>query len=101
MGRLFNGIWEKIRGAFEALFNALAAALEWLKDAIADTFLSVAATLVEAIPVPDFIANITSLPKFPAGVTYISEVFLVPQGFAIIFAALGARFILRRIPLIG
>ncbi|MOA51113.1 hypothetical protein D3C78_1742180 [compost metagenome] len=60
------------------------------------------ASLVEAIPVPDFLANAGSfLGGLPAGVVYFFDFFAVPEGIAMICSALLLRFVLRRIPFIG
>ena len=71
---LFQWFWEKIMGAL--------------------------ASLIEIIPVPDFLLNLPSL-VMPSGVSYFANVAEIPFGITIIVSAYTARFLLRRIPFIG
>lgn len=82
---------------------------EWLKDLMlylpkkwwAD-MLDALAAIIQALPVPDFVyqaANAFS--ATPPMIVFFANKFAVPEGIAMMLAALIARFILRRIPLIG
>lgn len=60
------------------------------------------ASLVEMIPVPDFLLQLQqSNFQFPSSVLFWTDMFQVPFGLAVMVAAMVARFVLRRIPLIG
>ena len=81
--------------------------LAWLRDELQlffvwiwDSVLSGLAAVFEAIPVPDFMLNLDSY-SIPSGVAWAVEPFQVPLGLGIIVSAYVARFVLRRIPLIG
>jgi hypothetical protein len=54
--------------------------------------------LFASIPVPDFLANDLTI---PAGVSFFADAAQLPEGIAIVFGAYTARFLLRRIPVIG
>lgn len=81
--------------------------LVWLRDEVKymflyiyDALLSGFAKLIEIIPVPDFMANFQSF-SMPPGVAYFADAFEIPSGIAIIVSAYIARFILRRLPVVG
>lgn len=57
---------------------------------------------VNAIPVPSFFSSAANyVAQMPASVAYFSEGFQIPYGLGVITSAWVARWILRRIPLIG
>lgn len=66
----------------------------------AELILSSFAYLIENIPVPDFLLN-TSNFNLPSDLLFYTTLFQLPAGIAIVVSAYTARFILRRIPLIG
>jgi hypothetical protein len=81
--------------------------LTWLRDEfqafgiwIWDSLLSGVATTFEAIPVPDFMQNIGAH-TIPPGVSWAASAFQLDVGLGIIVSAYTARFILRRLPIIG
>ncbi|PCI47125.1 MAG: hypothetical protein COA68_06485 [Oceanobacter sp.] len=81
--------------------------LEWLRDEfqafgvwILDSILSSVASIFESIPAPDFMQNIGTI-VVPSSVTWILEAFQLDIGIGIIVSAYTARFILKRIPIIG
>lgn len=57
-------------------------------------------SLFSSIPVPSFFSTMGSY-ALPSGVSWIAESFLIPEGLALSVTAYTARFILRRIPVIG
>ena len=60
------------------------------------------ALLVEMIPVPDFLVQLqNSSFQIPSSVLFWTDMFQVPFGLAVMVGAMVARFVLRRIPLIG
>lgn len=81
--------------------------LQWLADEfkafflwVYDSLMGGFAKLIELIPVPDFLENLHSTVMTPT-VSWFLEPFELPYGLAAIVTAYIARFILRRIPLIG
>lgn len=81
--------------------------LEWLRDEyqafgvwIVDSLLSAIAGVFEAIPPPDFMADVGQY-TLPPSVSWAISVFQVDAGIGIIVSAYTARFILKRIPIIG
>lgn len=82
-------------------------ALAWLRDElqafgvwIYDGVLSGLASLLEVIPAPEFLTNVTSYTLSP-GITWAAHPFQLDIGLTIIVSAYTARFVLRRIPGIG
>lgn len=74
----------------------------WVPRKIAEQVLDGLAMLIEAIPVPDAVAewNSSAGAAF-ADAGYIAEIFALDVGLALVGSALLARFLLRRIPFIG
>lgn len=68
----------------------------WLYEAV----LSGCASAIEAFPVPDFMLGV-STQALPSGVAFFVDALQLPVGLAIIGSAYIARFLLRRIPVIG
>ncbi|MCY1531069.1 hypothetical protein D9M68_662820 [compost metagenome] len=74
----------------------------WLPKKIWALLLDGLASAIEALPVPAFIAQADSFfGNIPPSIVYFFDLFAVGEGLAMIVAALLARFLLRRIPLIG
>ncbi len=63
-------------------------------------FLASFASVIEAIPVPDFLLNMTTF-SIPDSVMFYVSGFQIPSGIAIIVSAYTVRFFIRRIPVIG
>lgn len=81
--------------------------LQWLSDEfkafwlyVYDSLMGGLATLIESIPVPDFLSNIQTV-SLPASVSWFLDPFQIGFGLIAIVGAYTARFILRRIPFIG
>jgi hypothetical protein len=78
---------------------------DWLKDFllyIYDFILSAIAGFLDLIPVPDFLKDLSaSTISLPPDILFFSHYFMIKEGFIMIVSAYIARFILRRIPLIG
>jgi hypothetical protein len=81
--------------------------LAWLRDELQalgvwliDSLLSAMAGIFEAIPVPDFMVN-AGTHTIPSGVSWAASAFQLDVGLGIIVSAYIARFILRRLPVIG
>lgn len=80
---------------------------EWVRDEMHafslwcyESVLSGMASLFEAIPVPDFFLQVGTV-QMPAGVAFFASAFEIPFGLSLLVGAYIARFILRRIPVIG
>lgn len=82
---------------------------EWLKDLLLwlplkvwELLLDGLASAFEAIPVPSFFQTAQGyLNGIGGNVMWALNMFAVPEGLAMLMTALIARFVLRRIPLIG
>lgn len=91
------------------MFDLLKEFAEWLLDALLyvprkvwEMLLDGLAGLIEAIPVPDFMQNLSSLfASMPSGVAYFASALQLGTGVTIILSALVIRFVIRRIPVIG
>jgi hypothetical protein len=74
----------------------------WLPRKIGALVLDALASLIEAMPAPAAIETFTSnIGTAMSGAGYLAGIFAVKEGLALIAAAYVARFVLRRIPLIG
>jgi hypothetical protein len=62
--------------------------------------LDLSASFVELIPVPDFLINISPV-SIPSGVIFMLEPFALQSGITIMVSAYIARFLVRRLPIIG
>jgi sulfite exporter TauE/SafE len=75
---------------------------EWIPKRIFEGVMDAAATVVESIPAPDFVAQAGNyFGNIPTTIVFFFQFFAIGQGIAMITSALLLRFILRRIPLIG
>ena len=82
---------------------------QWLKDfflwlplKIWEMMLDALASVIEALPVPDFMSNAQGYMSSVGGnVLWVLDLFAVPQGMGMVMAALVLRFIVRRIPISG
>ena len=80
----------------------LADLLLWVPRKLWAELLDGLASIVEAIPVPDFVSTAQSaFASIPSSVLFFADKFAVAEGVAMILAAYGLRFVIRRIPLIG
>lgn len=82
-------------------------ALAWVRDELQafslwlwGEILSGMASVFESFPVPDFLMNI-GVHTMPDSVSWAASAFHLEMGLAVIVSAYTARFILRRIPVIG
>jgi len=81
--------------------------LLWLRDELKqlvlwvyDSILSAVIGLLEMLPVPDFLVDLQPI-TIPAGVSWAAAPLQITFGLSICVTAYIARFILRRIPIIG
>lgn len=76
--------------------------LLWLGRKIAELFLDAFATVIENIPVPDFLQNIGNpFSDLNEGVAFFAESLMIIEGIEIILICYALRFLIRRIPVIG
>lgn len=87
LGQFANWIWQAVQSLGLIVFNALMTGL---------------ATVIQDIPAPTFFADVAgwvgSIPSFAA---YLIQGLEIPQGIAIVCAALVVRFLIRRLPFVG
>lgn len=88
--------WYDISCGLKWLSDEFKAFFLWVFDSIMAGF----AKVIELIPVPDFLENMQSQVMTPA-VSWFLQPFELQYGLIAIGSAYTARFILRRIPLIG
>jgi len=74
--------------------------LELLVDYIYDSFMSGAAAIIDIIPVPDFLLTIEPI-VLSSQISFFLSPFQIEYGLGIIVSAYTARFIVRRLPIIG
>lgn len=77
-------------------------ALLWIPRKLWAELLDVFAKIIEAMPVPDFVAHAQNLFNgIPGSVIYFANFFAIGEGLTMVLGAYLLRFILRRIPFIG
>ncbi len=82
----------------DGIYDVLSDFAVWLIDVV----LNAAMTLLEAIPAPDFFANVaTYAGQIPSDVLFWVDPLEIPTGLSIIMSAYILRFIIKRIPFIG
>ncbi len=81
--------------------------LAWIRDELQafglwlwESVLNGLATTFEALPIPDFMSDVGTY-SIPPGVSWAAESLQIDLGLAIVVSAYTARFILRRVPVIG
>jgi len=71
---------------------------QWVWQAVLDALASV----IEGIPVPDFVLNAGSVfSSIPPEIAAFWGFFAISEGLAMIVSAYSLRFLIRRIPFIG
>lgn len=82
----------------DGFLDTLIDILLWIPRQIFSLIIDGLIIIIEAISLPEqFLLN----PVFPSNVLYYMDLFQIGWGLTLIFASLTARFLLRRIPLIG
>lgn len=69
-------------------------------QAIIEKLMSAMAQLINAIPVPSWLNNVTSVQLDPL-ITWALEAVSIQYGIGIMVSAYVTRFIIRRIPIVG
>ncbi len=109
MEKFTNWIADQINALLDWLLSLLTGTLEWILELVAwipkaiwASLLDALASMIEVLPVPDFILDAgVFFGNLPTTVVYFLQFFAVAEGFGFIMGALILRFILRRIPFIG
>jgi hypothetical protein len=76
--------------------------VEWAVEWIAQTVMGALLSILNAIPVPSWIASAGSvISGIPPGVAFFATALQLPQGLSILLGAYFIRFLIRRLPIIG
>lgn len=76
--------------------------MQWLPKKIYSLMMDGLASFFEAIPVPSFMSQAGgAFGGIPSSVLWFASTFELAFGVSVVLIALVARFVLRRIPLIG
>ena len=81
----------------DSLYKLLQDFWNWILDSILDVFFGV----LDAIPVPSFVADLSGYASQLGGATYWLDVLNIGTGITMVFSAYIIRFSIRRIPFIG
>lgn len=93
-----------LAGKIDDILIWLVEMLQWLfVEKLFGGIMTVLGDAIAAIPVPDFMSDIGAYATDIANsqVGWLWNVFALSEGIAIIAAAYGIRFIIRRLPVIG
>lgn len=86
----------------ERILGWLLEALLWVPQKLYELVLAGLATVLEAIPVPAFMANLGSLVAgLDPAIAYFAGPLQLGTGLTWVFTAMTLRFLIRRIPVIG
>lgn len=84
------------------MFEWLKELLLWVPQHLWDLMLDGLASVIEALPVPDWLSSLSSWGAgMPSAVGFVLHAMKVPEGLAMLFSAYVIRFLIRRIPVIG
>lgn len=74
----------------------------WIPKKVWELLLDGLATVIEAIPVPDFVSNIGAyFGAISPNILFFAKLLAIPEGVAMYTTAMLLRFLIRRIPVIG
>ncbi|PCI36855.1 MAG: hypothetical protein COB50_04235 [Thiotrichales bacterium] len=65
-----------------------------------NAFLSSFAFIIESIPVPSFLLNLTPF-VIPESISFFAQAFQIQFGISIVVSAYTLRFFIRRLPIVG
>lgn len=85
----------------EQFFGWLVDLVLWLPLQVWEILSGLAATVIESIPVPAWLAAGDPFALIPDSVAYFLAAFQVPEGLAILLGAFVIRFTIRRLPVVG
>lgn len=93
---------DTIRGWIVEFTDWLLETLLWLPRELFKLIMDALASVIEAIPVPDFVSEAAgAFGSIPGNVLFFAHYFAVSEGIAFVLSAYLIRFLIRRIPLIG
>lgn len=99
---MFDTLISWLSEKFQAILEWVKELLLWIPRKIWEELLDGLATVIESIPVPDFMLDAANaFDSIGGNVLFFAQKFAVGEGIAMVLAAYLLRFILRRIPLIG
>lgn len=76
--------------------------IDWVGIEVTKIFMAGLAAILNAIPVPDWMASAGSaISNFPPGAAYFLATMHIGAGATIMVSAFTIRFIIRRLPIIG
>lgn len=94
----FDAIW----GFITSFFGWFVDVLLWVPKQLFAQFGDAIVAVVQAIPVPGFVSNVGGLfSAIPSSVWWFASVGEFKFGLSVIGLALGLRFVIRRLPVIG
>lgn len=86
----------------EQILTWLVEALLWVPQKVYELLLDALATIIEAVPVPDFMSSLGSMVGgLDPAIAYFAGPLQLGTGLTWVFSALTLRFLIRRIPVIG
>lgn len=84
------------------MLDAIFDFFKWLYDFIINSIFEGIIIMLEQIPVPDFISDISTNASAIGGqAAFYMGVFRIDDGVLIVISALSLRFIIKRLPFIG
>jgi hypothetical protein len=76
--------------------------IDWIGIELSKIFLAALAAIINAIPVPSWMANAGgAVANIPPGVAYFVQSMQISTGATIMVSAYIIRFVIRRLPFIG
>ncbi len=99
---MFQPLIDWLYGVLTAFYAWLVDLLSYIPKMIWSEILDALASVIQAIPAPDFMLQAQSFFNgIPSSIVYFFQFFAIQEGLAMIITALLMRFLLRRIPFIG
>lgn len=99
---MFDSLMAWFQGVINSVLEWIKEFFQWIGNFIYSGLLDGLASVIEAIPVPDFLSQANSFfGNIPSIIVFFFQYFAIAEGLGFIAVALVARFILRRIPFIG
>lgn len=99
---MLDSIFSWFADKFESMMEWFYDLVQWIPKKIWASLLDALASLLESIPVPDFMHQINGFfLSIPPGVIWLLQYAAVAEGVGFITAAMVIRFVIRRIPIIG
>lgn len=95
---MLDWLWDAIKNFASWLLDVLL----WVPLKLWELFLDIFASLLESIPVPDFVTNAgLYMGSIPPTVWYFASIVRFDYGLSVVLGASIIRFVIRRLPVIG